>query len=101
MGKQELWQWLAPTPEEAQEVFDRVGCGAAGFTPTRSPTRDHRPALCRAGPLTPTRPPWPTLLLSASARVGLFFTRPYRAARAVHSPRTPLLYGHNYYTLGL
>lgn len=32
MGKQELWQWLAPTPEEAQEVFDKVGCGAAGFT---------------------------------------------------------------------
>lgn len=32
MGKQELWQWLAPTPEEAQEVFDRVGLGAAGFT---------------------------------------------------------------------
>lgn len=32
MGKQELWQWLAPTPEEAQEVFDKVGLGAAGFT---------------------------------------------------------------------
>lgn len=32
MGKQELWQWLAPTPDEAQEVFDRVGLGAAGFT---------------------------------------------------------------------
>lgn len=32
MGKQEFWQWLAPTPEEAQEVFDKVGLGAAGFT---------------------------------------------------------------------
>ena len=32
MDKQEFWQWLAPTPEEAQEVFDRVGLGAAGFT---------------------------------------------------------------------
>lgn len=32
MGKQEFWQWVAATPEEAQEVFDRVGCGAAGFT---------------------------------------------------------------------
>ena len=30
--KTEFWQWVAPTPEEAQEVFDRVGCGAAGFT---------------------------------------------------------------------
>ena len=32
MGKQEFWQWVAATPEEAQEVFDKVGCGAAGFT---------------------------------------------------------------------
>ena len=32
MNKQEFWQWLAPTPEEAQEVFDKVGRGAAGFT---------------------------------------------------------------------
>ena len=32
MNKQEFWQWVAATPEEAQEVFDRVGCGAAGFT---------------------------------------------------------------------
>lgn len=30
--KTEFWQWLAPTPEEAQEVFDKVGLGAAGFT---------------------------------------------------------------------
>lgn len=27
--------------------------------------------------------------------------RTWRAARAVHSPRNLLLYGHNYYTLGL
>ena len=32
MDKQEFWQWLAPPPEEAQEVFDKVGLGAAGFT---------------------------------------------------------------------
>ena len=30
--KTEFWQWLAATPEEAQEVFDKVGLGAAGFT---------------------------------------------------------------------
>lgn len=30
--KTEFWQWVAATPEEAQEVFDKVGLGAAGFT---------------------------------------------------------------------
>lgn len=32
MNKKEFWQWVAATPEEAQEVFDKVGLGAAGFT---------------------------------------------------------------------
>lgn len=41
MNKQEFWQWVAPTPEEAQEVFDRVGCGAAGFTAPATATTPH------------------------------------------------------------